>query len=535
MKVAGWTRLTCLVAFFCVAAVIAAPAQTFETVADFNGTNGISPSGALVLGMDGNLYGTTLTGGTTLNSDSNCTESGCGTVFKMTTTGVLTTLYNFCALADCADGAGPGGSLVQDSDGNFYGTTYNGGAHDSNGTVFQITTAGVLTTLYSFCALSNCTDGSLPEAGLVQGSNGDFYGTTRAGGAYGGGTFFQITPGGTLTTLYSFCSLSNCTDGMWPEGGLVKASNGNFYGTTHYGGAHSSDGTVFEITTAGVLTTLYSFCSLSNCADGMWPEAGLIQGSNGDFYGTTYYGGAYGSNGTVFQITSGGVLTTLYSFCALSGCADGSLPQAGLVQGTDGNFFGTTTQGGTPKHPSASADGCFAGCGTFFQITSSGTLTTLWSFCFNKGCSDGSFPAASPIQLSDGTFYDTTVYGSDCAYNTTGGCGTVFSLSNSVALDPTFTPSSLSFADQKVGTTSKSVKIKNVNTGAETLDFTGFTVSAPFAISANTCGATLAAGKTCKVSITFTPTATGTATGTLSVSDNAPLSPQTVSVSGTGD
>ena len=482
MKVAGWTRLTCLVAFFCVAAVIAAPAQTFETVADFNGTNGISPSGALVLGMDGNLYGTTLTGGTTLNSDSNCTESGCGTVFKMTTTGVLTTLYNFCALADCADGAGPGGSLVQDSDGNFYGTTYNGGAHDSNGTVFQITTAGVLTTLYSFCALSNCTDGSLPEAGLVQGSNGDFYGTTRAGGAYGGGTFFQITPGGTLTTLYSFCSLSNC-------------------------------------------------------ADGMWPEAGLIQGSNGDFYGTTYYGGAYGSNGTVFQITSGGVLTTLYSFCALSGCADGSLPQAGLVQGTDGNFFGTTTQGGTPKHPSASADGCFAGCGTFFQITSSGTLTTLWSFCFNKGCSDGSFPAASPIQLSDGTFYDTTVYGSDCAYNTTGGCGTVFSLSNSVALDPTFTPSSLSFADQKVGTTSKakSVKIKNVNTGAETLDFTGFTVSAPFAISANTCGATLAAGKTCKVSITFTPTATGTATGTLSVSDNAPLSPQTVSVSGTGD
>src|ERR1039458_4769561 len=259
----------------------------------------------------------------------------------------LTTLYSFCPQTNCTDGAGPQAGLVQATNGGLYGTTLGGGTN-SAGTIFKITPGGTLTTLYSFCPQTNCTDGAGPQAGLVQAANGDLYGTTYHGGTNGGGTVFKITPGGTLTTLYSFCSQSGCPDGDAPYAGLVQATDGNFYGTTRYGGAndYANDyGSVFRITPGGTLTTLYSFCSQPNCPDGAFPSAGLVQAANGDLYGTTFDGGAGGFD-TVFKITPGGTLTTLNSFNG----TDGEGPYAGLVQAADGDFYGTTSEasnGGT--------------------------------------------------------------------------------------------------------------------------------------------------------------------------------------------
>ena len=247
----------------------------------------------------------------------------------------------FATLADfqgSANGAEPlYGNLIQGTDGNNYGTTVRGGVYEQ-GTVFKVTPDGTLTALYSFCSQVNCTDGAEPFSRLVQ-AGGNFYGTTAIGGANDGGTVFEITPAGQLTTLYSFCSQTNCTDGAEPFSGLVQAG-GNFYGTTVSGGANGR-GTVFEITPAGQLTTLYSFCSQTNCADGELPYAGLVQ-AGGNFYGTTVEGGANGFYGTIFEITPAGQLTTLHSFAY----TDGADPTAGLIQATDGNFYGTTEGGG---------------------------------------------------------------------------------------------------------------------------------------------------------------------------------------------
>src|SRR5208282_5401432 len=257
--------------------------------------------------------------------------------------------------------------------------------------------------LHSFAG----TDGEIPDASLIQGGDGNFYGTTDGAGADVGGTnangtVFKITPSGTLTTLYSFCSvvdLSNglCTDGAWPVAGLIQGSDGNFYGTTSAGGANPNGvknvpgtpnvpgtgtpngrGTVFRLTPSGTLTSLYSFCSQADCIDGGKPLARLIQGSDGNFYGTTESGGGAKRGGTVFKITPSGTLTTLYSFCSQADCTDGASPN-GVIQGGDGNFYGTTTDGGANRIG-----------GTVFKITPSGTLTTLYSFC--PDCSDGASP-----------------------------------------------------------------------------------------------------------------------------------------------
>jgi len=394
----------------------AAPAQTFKSLVSFDGTNGVGPEYvSLVQGRDGNYYGTTVNGGAYYGE--RCSDAGCGTVFKITPGGTLTTVYSFCSLSGCPDGAEPSAGLVLGTDGNFYGTTYGGGVNSGCagcGTVFKITPAGKLTTLYSFCALSGCADGELPYAGLVQATNGNFYGTTFSGGTNDGcgngsgcGTIFKITPAGKLTTLHSFCSQTNCSDGAAPYAGLVQATNGNFYGTTR--GYGSGPGTVFEITPAGKLTTLYAFCSQSGC--GTYPLAGLVQGTDGNFYGTTESGGAY-DRGIVFKVTPTGKLTTLYSFCSETPyCTDGTYPLAGLVQGTDGNFYGTTSAGGAN------------GYGTVFKITPKGKLTTLYSFCSQTGCTDGQMPSGGVFQATDGTFYGTTYFGGSS------GVGTVFSLS----------------------------------------------------------------------------------------------------------
>jgi uncharacterized repeat protein (TIGR03803 family) len=433
-------------------------AQTFTPLTSFNSTDGANPYYAgLVQGTDGNLYGTTVDGGA--NTTSYCIY-GCGTVFKIARNGNLTTLYNFCSQSGCTDGQSPQTGVIQATNGDFYGTTFYNGANCAPygcDTVFKVTPNGKLTTLYSFCSQSGCTDGVGPHAGLIQATNGDFYGVTNLGETYSSGTIFKITPSGRLTTLYSFCSQTSeeiCTDGAYPYGGLVQAANGDIYGTTSAGGFPpvengSGGGTVFKITLGGKLTTLYSFCGQSGCGYG--PLGTLVQASNGDFYGTTWGGGAAGW-GTIFRITQRGKVSTFYSFCSQAGCADGGYPQPGLIQATDGNLYGTNWYGG--------ANGGVDGYGTVFRITPAGSLTTLYNFCSQPACVDGGGPDAALYQSTDGEFYGTTSAGG------ASGDGTVFSLS--VGLGPFVETLPTS------GTPGATIKILGTNlTGTTGVTFSG--------------------------------------------------------------
>jgi uncharacterized repeat protein (TIGR03803 family) len=338
---------------FCAAAAAPSPAQTFTTLMTFDSSTGGQPDRPFVQGIDGNLFGETSFGPG--NYDM-------GTVFTMTSTGTLTTLHTF--FPHGPNGDSPSG-LVLANNGAFYGTSYYGGANGV-GTIFRITSTGTLALLHTF----DTTDGAYPSGPLIQGADGNFYGTTVNGGINSSGTAFKITPTGTLTTIYKFCSLTNCADGDLPFGPLVQGTDGNFYGTTQSGGSKNS-GVIFKLTPSGVLTTLYNFCSKTRCADGNGSE-GLIQASDENFYGTTQFGGAPNFDGTFFKITPSGTRTTLYNFCSLTRCSDGADPLGTLIQGTDGNFYGVTSVGGN------SASG--SGCGTIFQITPSGVLTTLHNF-----------------------------------------------------------------------------------------------------------------------------------------------------------
>jgi uncharacterized repeat protein (TIGR03803 family) len=333
----------------------------------------------------------------------------------------LSVVYNFCLQPYCPDGQLPG-PLIQGTDGNFYGTTQDGGTDGGGGTIFKITPGGTLTTLHTFCARPKCPDGENP-ASLMQAANGDFYGVATDGGANGGGTLFKISPGGEFTTLHSFCNTEEaCSDGTEPFGALVQATDGDIYGTTSLGGAHNG-GTVFKLTPSGVLTTLYNFCSRPNCADGAFPDAALIQATDGDFYGTNYNGGSAAQwAGTVFRMTPDGELTTVYNFCSedYPYCSDGYKPEA-LIQAVDGDFYGTTTEGG----PNIS------GRGTVFKLTPRGALTTLHNFCSQPNCTDGSIPDAL-IQASNGDLYGTTAEGGSAAL------GTIFSFAPGQALKTLF-------------------------------------------------------------------------------------------------
>jgi uncharacterized repeat protein (TIGR03803 family) len=415
-------------------------AQTFTTLHSFNGTEGSFPLAGLVQATDGNFYGTAGFGG------ANGVD---GTVFRITPGGKLKALYSFCSESGCTDGAGPTAGVVQAADGAFYGITNVGGAN-GDGTVFKITSGGKLTTLYSFCSKSSCADGSNPWAGLIQATDGDLYGTTSLGGANGNyGTVFKITSGGALTTLYSFCSKSGCADGSSPQGQLMQATDGSFYGTTFAGGsgAYGAGGTIFKITPTGTLTTLYSFCSRKNCSDGYNPNTQLVQTTDGNFYGTTLGGGKNGDYGTVFKITSGGTLTTLHRFCSQASCADGYNPSQ-LVQATDGNFYAAASTGGAN------------GQGTIFKMTPTGTLTTLYSFCAQGCTTAGYYPTAGLAQSTNGAFYGTTYEGG------TDGAGTVYSLS--VGLGPFIE------AQPTSGKVGAAVKILGTNlTGATSVTFNG--------------------------------------------------------------
>jgi uncharacterized repeat protein (TIGR03803 family) len=394
---------------------------TFTTLHSFKQTDGQNPWGQLVQAIDGDLYGTTSAGG----------ANGAGTVFKIGPGGKLTTVYNFCSQSDCTDGAHPLAGLVQTVNGDLYGTTSAGGISNTLcpyrtcGTIFKITPGGTLTTTFTFCSQASCADGQTPVGGLVPAANGDLYGTTSQGGtnnvvSYGGGTLFKIAPSGTLTTLHAFCAQAGCPDGEYPSATMIQAKDGNLYGTA--GGI--SPGTIFKITPAGKFTPLYTFCSQNGCTDGNVPTGPLVQAANGNLYGTTLYGGVQNAatpsgSGTIFEITPSGQLTTIYAFCAQSGCPDGALPNSGLIQASDGNFYGTTEYGGASMNPTLPTGG-----GTIFQLSPSDTLITLYSFCAQAGCPDGVTPFGPLVQDTLGVLYGTTLDG-----GADGNQGTVFSVS----------------------------------------------------------------------------------------------------------
>jgi uncharacterized repeat protein (TIGR03803 family) len=294
--------------------------------------------------------------------------------------------------------------VVQATDGNFYGT--DGGGANSRGDIFRMTPSGKVSTIYSFCSEPNCSDGEYPNPTPVLGSDGNLYGTAPAGAngpGTGFGTFFKMTLGGKLTTLYSFCPSSPCDDGVSPNG-VVLASDGNFYGTTPVAGK-SDAGTIFQISPTGQFKLLYTFCSSAKCADGGNPGFPPIQGRDGNFYGTTSTGGT-NEGGVVYELTPSGTYTVLHNFCAPNDntCKTGAVPSQ-LVQDTNGNFFGTTS----------------SGVEVVFEFTSKHQYLVLHTFHSTAG---GTFPSGLTL-ANDGNFYGTTAEGG------TAGDGTVFEMTPS--------------------------------------------------------------------------------------------------------
>lgn len=296
-------------------------------------TDGSSPEAGLAMDANGNFYGTTVVGGA---YDE-------GTVFKVTSDGAETLLHSFNHRR--GDGTQPAAPVILDAKGNLYGTASTKGAHNG-GVVFKVALNGRETILYNFCSLANCADGNQPLAGLVRDKAGNLYGTTLIGGAQNLGTVFKLTPSGVETVLHSFGG----SDGSSPWAGLVMDGQGNLYGTTYTGGDLSlcnglGCGTVFKVAANGTETVLHSFCSQqgTSCTDGMNPRSGLLRDKQGNLYGTAYYGGTAG-NGIVFKLALDGTETVVYNFQGTPN--DAGHPVGGLLMDSAGNLFGTTYQGG---------------------------------------------------------------------------------------------------------------------------------------------------------------------------------------------
>ena len=364
----------------------------------------------LIQGADGNFYGTTYQGGS-----GTCLGPfgviGCGTIFMLTPGGVETVLYNFTYDSNtntAANGMFPVGGLVQGYDGNFYGTASAGGdptavcnGNLGCGTIFKITPGGQFTLLHQFKGiLSNPPEGGGPGGRLILATNGRFYGTTFSGGVvqnFGNqGTIFSISAGGAFGTVYMFDNVHGTTDGANPYAGLIQGKDGSFYGTTQFG-VTSNAGTIFKF--AGTKTTvLRSFTEQPGqfFPDGAYPKAALMQASDGALYGTTSFGGAlttFYQSGTLFRITTMGSFTKLWDFNATDPSVNGITPLGGLIQASDGNLYGTTSAGGGT-----------ANSGTVFELTSGGALSQVMSF---DAATTGALPEAVPLQAADGTLYVT--------------------------------------------------------------------------------------------------------------------------------
>jgi len=365
-------HLLALIATLAIAAlgIPSAQAQTYTDIHDFDTPLLASPQypGMLAQGRDGNIYGTAPLGG----------NAGRGGVFKITPDGAYSILFHF----DVTHGSNPYSGLTLGSDGNFYGTAFNN-SDFIFGNVFQITPSGLLTVLHSF----QLVEGVSPYAPPIQGSDGNFYGTTSAGGL-GWGSVYKVSPTGVFTVLYTFDN----THGATPIAQLIQARDGNFYGTTKDGGAHGF-GTAFRITPAGALTVLYNFDS----THGASIYAPLLQGSDGNFYGTARNGGTKNNGGVVFKLTKAkkATLTVLYNFDATGATTDGVRPYAGLIQASDGNFYGVTSAGGTNA------------AGTLYKITKTGTYSRLYNFA----SATGSLPFATLRQHTNGKLYGEATSG----------------------------------------------------------------------------------------------------------------------------
>jgi len=403
----------------------------FSLLHSFTGASneGVTPAAPFIQGTDGGFYSTTQAGGL----------YGLGTVFKMSSTGAVTTLHSF----NGADGAHPQSGLVQATGGNFYGTTSDGGANNQ-GTVFKVDSTGAVTVLHSF----NGTDGAQPSGGLVLAGDGNLYGATQFGGFNltsffpGEGTAFKITTGGVFTVLHYF----GATENAFFPGGLIQGIDGNFYGTTVQGGAQNA-GTLFRMNSSGTVAVIHSF---NSDTEGRIPIGSLFQGNDGDLYGgllgdTTALGGANSSTSPLYKVDTSGNVTILYHF---NHASEGNYLM-GLIQASDGNLYGTLDDGG--PYRGSYADGAFFNFGgAVFRISSGGIITILHSF----NGADGNEPVAILFQGSDGDLYGTTARGGTLNQ------GTAFK----IALAPTTTPVANAGSDQ------------SVNEGATvTLDGTGST------------------------------------------------------------
>ena len=407
--VSGILALVALAALLIVAPPAEAQTETvLHSFANQPGDGDYADAG-LIFDTTGNLYGTTVSGGTHYG----------GTVFELTAAGTEKILYNF---GSQPDGSAPYGGVIFDDAGNLYGTTSYGGADKCSnayvcGAVFELTADGTEKILHSFGNLYQSArgDGTDPQAGLIFDHVGNLYGTTTYGGdlecgGYGCGTVFKLTPKGKGNfkekILYRFGS--HAGDGQNPFASLIFDNAGNLYGTTLDGGYYGR-GTVFELTAAGKEKVLYSFGRYAG--DGSHPEAALIFDNVGNLYSTTSDGGAYGY-GTVFELTADGTEKILYSFGGQTG--DGEFPIGGVIFDTNGDLYGTTYFGGAYYD------------GTVFELTAAGTEKILYTFGSQTG--DGIYPYATPIFDNSGDLYGTTPHGGDLECEAPYGCGTVYKL-----------------------------------------------------------------------------------------------------------
>jgi len=357
------------------------------------GTDGSSPSAGVILDSAGNFYGTTTNGGVSRSF------AGLGVVYKLDSKGHETVEYSFPA---SKDGGMPEAGLIPDSAGNFYGTTYSGGASNT-GVVYKMDASGHETVLYSFTGgQTGGPDGGNPNAGLVRDSAGNLYGTTPYGGAAGFGAVYKIDTSSHETLLHSF--IYGPTDGGNPQGGVVLDQAGNLYGTTVFGGA-SYFGTVYKIDTTGQETVLHNFTG--GMTDGYYPNGGLTLDSAGNLYGTASEGGQVGG-GVVFKIDTTGNYTVLYNFSDFS---NGCHPEAGVILDPQGNLYGTASECG-------SVSLCY---GVVYKVDTTGNETVLYTF---TGGADGGGPAAGLVRDSAGNLYGTTNQGGNAS--APGGDGVVY-------------------------------------------------------------------------------------------------------------
>lgn len=403
MKLFRFLLLKASLPVMCLMTMAARGEVIFTNLVSFTGTNGIYPGAdpycGLVLGADGNFYGTTSQGG----------SNNLGTVFQLTPGGAFTSLVSF----NGANGATPNAALTPCNNGILYGTTSAGGVSNW-GTIFLITTNGSFTNLFSFTGTNNAYQGAAPAAALVPDGAGNFYGTAGYGGTTndlylnssyrlgkGYGTVFQLAANGTVTAPVVFGG----TNGANPSGGLVLAKDGNFYGTTTWGGpgispTFSGVGTIFRLSPNGTVTNIYKF---GGGSDGAFIYAGLVEADDGYLYGAAFYGGTAG-NGALFKISTNGNFVPLRSF----GYFESATPYAGMMKGSDGNLYGTTY-----------GNSMYGTYGSVFQLTPSGSFTNLVSF----NNANGYQPAGVLVQGPDNNLYGTTSSGG------ANSLGTIFRLS----------------------------------------------------------------------------------------------------------